>query len=124
MKSIFDIDMRIQASANKHISLSIESFYSMSKRYGVPLMDLISLDLWEINYEAYFRTINVRMNQLATDEKNFANTVSKFAKFNKIDTYEPKEIKKMLHSSRKLSKKDTLAKVNILISKISIINRV
>jgi hypothetical protein len=95
----------------------------MSRRYGVPMMDMITIDLAEIDFEAYFRSIGIRRNFLLTQEQLYTSSVSKFQKLARIDTYEPRVIRATIMAKKRMRKTNELVKVYRILRKTTLKNQ-
>jgi len=121
--SLYDLASRIRLSPEQNLELDFTHFLSMSRRYGVPMMDMITIDLAEIDFEAYFRSIGIRRNFLLTQEQLYTSSVSKFQKLARIDTYEPRVIRATIMAKKRMRKTNELVKVYRILRKTTLKNQ-
>lgn len=75
---------KMLSDPNLPIDITLLHFLGISKRYNIPLDDLITTNLWQINYEKYFAMHKVARNSIRDYIKTNSHTVYNMRKMQKM----------------------------------------
>jgi hypothetical protein len=111
---------------NEPIDISFLHFLGISKRYNIPLDDLISTNLWEIDYEKYFRMYKLQRNCIRDYILNNQYTSSNIRSIQKMLKSDSEDktnklifISKSLKEAKRVTSFDTVKMIKMIKTKNS-----